>query len=89
MNFLLTGDFTGKFAIPDPKMPILEQETAAPQRFHAQFPKQKNRDIGSGIRELWTENREVKPLYVSSDFLQGPNLVFGTHRAFLTHHEPE
>ena len=33
IDSLPTGNFTGKFAIPDPKMPIQEQKTAAPQRF--------------------------------------------------------
>ena len=41
---LLTGNFTGKFAIPDPKMPTLEQERAASQLLIEQFPKQKNRE---------------------------------------------
>ena len=83
MDSLLSGNFTGKFAISYPKMQIYEQETATPQRLLRQFPKQKNRDNLSVMRELGIENREVKLLRVLSDFLQVPNLVFGTHNRIL------
>jgi hypothetical protein len=51
-NSLLTGNFTGNFAIPRPLETILEQETAVPQRLFGQFPMQINRENISKIREF-------------------------------------
>ena len=42
-NSLVSGNFTGNFAISGLREPIPEQETAALQRFPQQFPKQINR----------------------------------------------
>lgn len=60
VDSLLTGNFTGKFAIPDPKMPILEQETAAPQRLLEQFPKQKTGKKFARTGNICQWNREIK-----------------------------
>jgi len=57
-NSLLTGNFTGNFAISGLREPIPEQETAALQHFPQQFPKQINRENISMIREFLRDNRE-------------------------------
>jgi hypothetical protein len=60
---LLTGNFTGNFAILAPCEPISMQDTAVLQRFIAQFPKQiirekisKNKEFLGGIREFDMQN---------------------------------
>jgi hypothetical protein len=62
-NSLLTGNFTGNFAILAPCEPISMQDTAVLQRFIAQFPKQiirekisKNKEFLGGIREFDMQN---------------------------------
>src|ERR1700720_4494875 len=50
-NSLLTGNFTGNFAISGLPRPISQQETAAPQSLFAQFPTQINRENISKNRE--------------------------------------
>jgi hypothetical protein len=57
-NSLLTGNFTGNFAISGLREPIPEQETAALQRFPEQFPTQINRENISRNREFFGGNRE-------------------------------
>jgi len=47
---LLTGNFTGNFAISGLPRPILQQETAALQSFFGQFPTQINRENTSKNR---------------------------------------
>jgi hypothetical protein len=50
-NSLLTGNFTGNFAILRLREPISQPETTALQRLVAQFPEQINRENFSKIRE--------------------------------------
>jgi len=56
-NSLVSGNFTGNFAISGLLQPIPEQETAALQHFPEQFPKQINRENISRIREFLRDNR--------------------------------
>jgi hypothetical protein len=60
---LLTGNFTGNFAILGPCEPSSTQDTAVLQRFLWQFPKQtirekisKNREFLGDIREFDLQN---------------------------------
>ena len=60
---LLTGNFTGNFAILGPCEPSSMQDTAVLQRFLAQFPKQiirekisKNKEFLGAIREFDLQN---------------------------------
>jgi hypothetical protein len=57
-NSLLTGNFTGKFAIFGFADCISCPETAAPQPLLRKFPSQANREVFRGNRELSRENRE-------------------------------
>jgi hypothetical protein len=57
-NSLLTGNFTGKFAILVPQKPISLHETAVLQRLFDQFPTQINRENISKNREFLAVNRE-------------------------------
>ena len=82
INSLLTGNFTGKFSIPDPRMPIQEQETAAPQRFLEYSPSKRTGTFVQVSGKFGQVTGNLSRFYVSSDFLQGPNLVFGTHSGF-------
>jgi len=59
-NSLLTGNFTGNFAILELRDPIWYQETAALQPLSEQFPTQVNRDNILGIRESFFGNREFQ-----------------------------
>ena len=79
MDSLLSGNFTGKFSIPDPRMPIQEQETAAPQRFLEYSPSKRTGTFVQVSGKFGQVTGKLSRFYVSSDFLQGPNLVFGTH----------
>jgi hypothetical protein len=60
---LVTGNFTGNFAILAPCEPSSMQDTAVLQRFLAQFPKQiirekisRNKEFLGGIREFDLQN---------------------------------
>jgi hypothetical protein len=55
---LLTGNFTGNFAILVSLKPISLQETAVLQRLLAQFPTQINRENISKNRDFLANNRE-------------------------------
>src|SRR6266853_162911 len=55
---LLTGNFTGNFAILGVEADFSEQEAAVPQRLFEQFPTQTSREDISGNREYFTQNRE-------------------------------
>jgi hypothetical protein len=55
---LLTGNFTGKFAISQVQEAILEQESAVPQGLFEQFPTKINREKIWKIREFQTGIRE-------------------------------
>jgi hypothetical protein len=57
-NSLLTGNFTGNFAILKLRDTIWYQETAALQPLSEQFPTQINRENILRIRELFSGNRE-------------------------------
>jgi hypothetical protein len=57
-NSLLTGNFTGSFAILGLREPIPEQEIVALQPLLEQFPKQINREKIAGNREFLSANRE-------------------------------
>ena len=57
-NSLLTGNFTGNFAILRVFEPMSEQETAVQQPLLKQFPTQVNRENILRIRELFRKNRE-------------------------------
>jgi hypothetical protein len=57
-NSLLTGNFTGNFAIPGGQETILELEPAVPQRLFGQFPTQIYRENISRNREFISRNRE-------------------------------
>jgi hypothetical protein len=70
-NSLLTGNFTGNFAIFGFQNALLEQEVAVPQRPLAQFPTRINRENILKNREFLFDNRE----FVSS----------GGKRPFLAH----
>jgi hypothetical protein len=67
-NSLVSGNFTGNFAISGLLQPIPEQETAALQHFPEQFPKQINRENISRIREFLRDNR-VFPRIVDNPML--------------------
>jgi hypothetical protein len=67
-NSLLTGNFTGNFAISGLPRPISQQETAAPQSLFAQFPTQINRENISKNREFFAGIREFKNSGVSVHF---------------------
>jgi hypothetical protein len=60
-NSLLTGNFTGNFAILGPCAPGSTQDTAVLQRFLAQFPKQIIREKISKNREFLGDIREFGP----------------------------
>jgi hypothetical protein len=79
-NSLVSGNFTGNFAISGLRQLIPEQETAALQHFPEQFPKQINRENISRIREFLRDNRVFRRIVglrmaVSVHFL---------HACFLT-----
>ena len=74
-NSLLTGNFTGKIAIPRLLETILEQETAVPRRLFAQFPMQINRENISINREFVSGNRELEPQNRLSIFRLRPFLL--------------
>jgi len=57
-NSLVSGNFTGNFAILVSQKPISLQETAVLQRLLAQFPAQINRENISKNREFLAVNRE-------------------------------
>jgi hypothetical protein len=57
-NSLLTGNFTGNFAISGPQDRISEQETAALQRLFVKFPTEINRENLSKNRDFSADNRE-------------------------------
>jgi hypothetical protein len=50
--FLLTGNFTGKFALSGLRRPIPEQETSVLEPFLDEFPTQIIRENISAIREF-------------------------------------
>jgi hypothetical protein len=60
-NSLLTGNFTGKFAVLGLFAPNWCRETTVPQAFLAQFPIQTIRENILKIREFRTSNREFFP----------------------------
>jgi hypothetical protein len=53
-NSLLTGNFTGKFAISGLQDVVLMQEVAAPQLVLAQFTARINRENISKNRDFWS-----------------------------------
>jgi hypothetical protein len=55
---LLTGNFTGNFAISGPQDGIPERETAALQRLFVKFPRKINREDLSKNRDFSADNRE-------------------------------
>jgi len=57
-NSLLTGNFTGNFAISGLPAPIPERETAVLQPLVEQFPGQNIRENISENRECFADNRE-------------------------------
>ena len=57
-NSLLTGNFTGNFAILGPQKPISLHETTVPQRLFTKFPTQNNRENILKNREFLSGNRE-------------------------------
>ena len=57
-NSLLTGNFTGNFAKSGPQDGSILQETAVPQAFLSQFPKQGSREKIRKNREFSQNNRE-------------------------------
>jgi hypothetical protein len=57
-NSLLTGNFTGNFAISGLPAPIPERETAVLQPLVEQFPGQNIREKISENRECFADNRE-------------------------------
>jgi hypothetical protein len=59
-NSLLTGNFTGNFAILEAWEPISWQKTPVPQRLFAQFPTQINREKDLDNRDRKSENREFQ-----------------------------
>ena len=72
-NSLLTGNFTGNFAILVPCAPGSTQDTAVLQRFLAQFPKQiirekisKNKEFLGRIREFDMQNGK-RPFLAASE----------------------
>jgi hypothetical protein len=69
-NSLLTGNFTGKIAIPRLLQPIPEQETAVLQSLFAQFPKQLNRENIAGNRQFLSANREFQSPFFAHLFLR-------------------
>jgi hypothetical protein len=60
-NSLLTGNFTGKFAISRVQETISEPETAVPQGLFKKFPRQINSENISENREFIGGNREFRP----------------------------
>jgi hypothetical protein len=56
-NSLLTGNLTGKAAIPKPKERILEHKAAVSQRLIKELPVQINREYLSKIKEIFSRNR--------------------------------
>src|SRR5882757_3194675 len=82
-NSLLTGNFTGNFAISGPCAPGSTQDTAVLQRFLAQFPKQIIREKISKNREFLGDIREFGPQKVRVHFshpagplsIEGPRLM--------------
>jgi hypothetical protein len=86
-NSLLTGNFTGNFAISGLPKPISQQETAAPQSLFAQFPTQINRENISRNREFFAGIREFserckRPFLArlfprGSDAICSRRLIFG------------
>jgi hypothetical protein len=86
-NSLLTGNFTGNFAISGLREPMPEQETAALQRFPEQFPKQINSENISMIREFLRDNRESirqtrKRPFLTRLFLRGSNAICSHQQIF-------
>jgi hypothetical protein len=59
-NSLLTGNFTGNFAISGLEDRISEQETAVLQRFFSQFPTKFNRENIFENRELKNQEQGIK-----------------------------
>jgi hypothetical protein len=59
-NSLLTGNFTGNFAILGLSGADEEQKSAVPQRFFFEFPTQGNREIILDNREFFRVNREFQ-----------------------------
>src|SRR5947209_7972368 len=57
-NSLLTGNFTGNFAILPPRDARLEVEVAVPRAIFAQFPTQINREKFLTNREFSRQNKE-------------------------------
>jgi len=57
-NSLLTGNFTGNFAISGRQDALLKPEAAVPQRLLAQFPTQINRENILKNRDFSSENRQ-------------------------------
>jgi hypothetical protein len=66
-NSLVSGNFTGNFAISGLRQLIPEQETAALRHFPEQFPKQINRENISRIREFLRDNRVFRRIVELSD----------------------
>ena|SRR5712671_4964463 len=62
-NSLLTGNFSGKFAIFGLQVAPLDREAAVPRRFLAQFPMRANREIFLKNREFSNENWESSSTY--------------------------
>ena len=59
-NSLLTGNLTGKFAIPRPPGADLKQKTPAPQPLLIKFPTKINRENISKNREISERNSDFK-----------------------------
>jgi hypothetical protein len=63
-NSLLTGNFTGNFAILWLSDRVSDHESIVPQRFAAKFPTQRDREIILDNREFFCVNRESYALTV-------------------------
>jgi hypothetical protein len=68
-NSLLTGNFTGNFAIFSPLRRLSTRKAAVPQGLFAKFPKRTNREIFPGNREFFGVNREIWPQGSKRPFL--------------------
>jgi hypothetical protein len=71
-NSLLTGNFTGNFAILRLRSPKPDREMAALQRLFAKFPTQTNRENISGNRELFLSIRELLVRVTSTSAPRSP-----------------